>query len=278
MTATCLIPTDGSELSAKVVDPLRALVRGEELRLVLLRVIPAGATAEQEALLDAAQAELNALREQLEADGTVETRIERGDPADRILAVADEVEPTLIAMTSHGRSGLSRMVRGSVAERVLRHAKQPLLICNPKLVQTPKDGFKRILVPLDGSDRSAEILDHVIRLAKAYQSKVTLLRVEPFLYSAMPSPALNPDLWDAEATRASLHPARDRLSAAGVEDITVEAAYGVEAAEILNAANDCDLVVMSTHGRSGPSRWWFGSVAESVLRHCEHPLYVLRSA
>ena len=48
------------------------------------------------------------------------------------------------------------------------------------------------------------------------------------------------------------------------------------AEEILNAAKSADMVCMSTHGRSGLSRWWFGSVAEQVLRTCTAPLLVVR--
>lgn len=276
MTQRCLLPIDGSELSTQVLGPLR-LLAGSIDELTLLRVVPEVTPAEQNDAIDRAEAELQTLAASLDLGGTVKVRVEHGDAADRILCVADDLQPELIAMTSHGRSGLQRVVRGSVAERVLRHAKAPLLLANPH-VEVPPDGYRKLLVPLDGSDRSDAILEHVIRLGQAFQpATVTLLRVEPFLYSALPSPALNPDLWDAETTRATIYPARDRLQAANLE-VKVEAAYGVESAEILQAAHDHDLVVMSTHGRSGPSRWWFGSVAESVLRHCDRPLYVVRSA
>lgn len=273
----CLLPTDGSDLATHVVGPLRRLLGDDLSEVILLRVVPVATASEQGDAIDEATAELQATRDQLGLPGTVTLRVARGDPAEQILAVADEVDARLIAMTSHGRSGIQRVVRGSVAERVLRHAKAPLLVANPT-VEPPTEGYRKLLVPLDGSELSESILDHVLRLAQAFSGcSVTLLRVEPFLYSALPSPALNPDLWDAEATRQTLNPARERLAAAG---LTVEttAAYGVESAEILQAAHDHDLVVMSTHGRSGPSRWWFGSVAETVLRHCDRPLYVVRSA
>ena len=273
----CLLPTDGSDLATHVVGPLRRLLGDDLSEVVLLRVVPATTASEQGDAVDEATAELQATLAQLDLPVTVTLRVARGDPAEQILAVADEVDARLIAMTSHGRSGIQRVIRGSVAERVLRHAKAPLLVANPT-VEPPTEGYRRLLVPLDGSELSESILDHVLSLAQAFSGcSVTLLRVEPFLYSALPSPALNPDLWDAEATRQTLNPARERLEAAG---LTVEtmAAYGVESAEILQAAHDHDLVVMSTHGRSGPSRWWFGSVAETVLRHCDRPLYVVRSA
>ncbi|MBX3468198.1 MAG: universal stress protein [Planctomycetes bacterium] len=59
--------------------------------------------------------------------------------------------------------------------------------------------------------------------------------------------------------------------------VEARAAYGVVAAEVLRAAREADLLAMTTHGRSGVSRWWFGSVAEQVLRHAPCPLLVLRT-
>ena len=76
--------------------------------------------------------------------------------------------------------------------------------------------------------------------------------------------------------REQLTPSLDKLTAAGLT-ATLEVATGYPATEILRAAEDeTDLIALSTHGRSGASRWWFGSVAEQVLRHCEVPLLIQR--
>ena len=74
-----------------------------------------------------------------------------------------------------------------------------------------------------------------------------------------------------------LEPVRRRLEAQGIRARAL-AAYGPEALGILDAADreDVDLVVMSTHGRTGVARWVWGSVAEQVLRHCSRPLLVHR--
>ncbi|MCB1006061.1 MAG: universal stress protein, partial [Acidimicrobiales bacterium] len=113
----------------------------------------------------------------------------------------------------------------------------------------------RILVPLDGSTLSDQILPAVTVLALAYGSKVTLLRVHPMVYTEVPSPLLTGPLWDEQAMRESLETQRQRLAEAGVQ-VEVRAVYGVEVAEILSAADDADLVrylddVTQSLGRTG---------------------------
>ena len=275
-----LVPLDGSELSAQILEPIVPLLKKREQAVVLLRVVPNRGTAvEQSEVLDQAQERLDATVESLSARGLeVSGRLERGEPAETILAVAREVDAGLVAMATHGRSGATRLVRGSVAERVLRECTVPLFLGNPLALQTKAAGdyFERILVPLDGSTHSDQILPIVLVLALAYGSKVTLLRVHPMVYTEIPSPLVTGPLWDEQAMRESLEAQRLQLAKAGV-DVEINAVYGVEAAEILAAADEADLVAMTTHGRSGFSRWWFGSVAESVARHCPCPLLVRRT-
>ncbi|MEZ6188446.1 MAG: universal stress protein [Planctomycetota bacterium] len=275
-----LIPLDGSDLAREILDPITPLLKRRGQSIVLLRVVrERGTAAEQSDALDLAQARLSQTAALLEARGfRVTQRLERGEPAERILEVAREVDAGLVAMATHGRTGASRLMRGSVAERVLREITVPLFVGNPQAMQRKASGeyFERILVPLDGSTLSDQILPAVTVLALAYGSKVTLLRVHPMVYTEVPSPLLTGPLWDEQAMRESLETQRQRLAEAGVQ-VEVRAVYGVEVAEILSAADDADLVAMSTHGRSGFSRWWFGSVAESVIRHCPCPLLVRRT-
>lgn len=271
MAGTVLIPLDGSALSEKVVPAARPLIDALEPDVVLLRVVPREADAEA----DEASVHLLRVQERLARDGArVQARVVRGDAAEQILAYVRAARPDYLVMATHGRGGLSRLVRGSVAERVVRRARVPVLLVNPQVLEEGARPFRRILVPLDGSPLSASILPHVERLARVYGSEVLLLRVEPFTIAVTPSPVLEPP-WDPRAIEASLEEPRRRLEQAGIP-ASVMAAYGGVAVELLRAARDCDLVAMSTHGRGGPSRWWFGSVAEQVVRHCATPLLVLR--
>jgi nucleotide-binding universal stress UspA family protein len=276
-----LVPLDGSKLATRVLQAVKRLPQ-DDVQLTLLRVVDPQAQGEHDrgpAAEVSLKAELEAARSLLGAGVHVEAQLLRGDAAAEIVRYARESGQDLVAMATHGRSGIERWVRGSVAERVLRECEVPLLLCNPYALEPRKDGpFARIVVPLDGSPLADRILPVVEPIALAHGSSVTLLRVEPMVISEIPSPMLEGTLWDPAPLEASLDPQRDRLAAAGVKAVQVKAAYGVVAAEILREAAQGDLLAISTHGRAGVARWWFGSVAEQVLRHATCPLLVLRTA
>ncbi|MBX3466354.1 MAG: universal stress protein [Planctomycetes bacterium] len=283
MSGSVLIPVDGSSLAEKVLGPARPLIEALEADVVLLRVVPTrGTLADVEVEADEAGAALQRLQDRLGREGLrCQAKLVRGDPAEQILTFARALRPDYLAMATHGRSGVSRLVRGSTAERVLRHATAPVLLCNPHVLAGPDEPpagppFRRILVPLDGSDLAAEVLPHVERLARVYGSEVLLLTVEPYEYTLAPTPLVAPPT-DPRALEALVEGPRARLAAAGIPT-SVMTAHGVVPVEVLRAAHACDLVAMTTHGRGGASRWWFGSVAEQVLRHCAAPLLVLRVA
>ena len=270
-----LVPLDGSEASAGILRSAWPLLSEPGLLVELLGVVPTGGAApEVEDAEDRLQAALEATAAELRRRGVeVEVQVARGDPASRILARAVETRPELLVMATHGRSGVSRWVRGSVAERVLRQAGVPLFLANPAALEAGAPAsLQRILVALDGSPLADRILPHVARVASAFGAEVTLLRVEPFVPREA-SPLAQ--TWDPARLRETLVPRAEQLRALGIP-VATQAAYGIEAAEILRAAEQADLVALTTHGRSGPSRWWFGSVAEQVLRECTCPLLILR--
>jgi nucleotide-binding universal stress UspA family protein len=279
MFSKILIPTDGSELSLGILWALRPLVIGAEPEITLLRVLVPG-EEQPEAAAQAAREELAGSQALLKAwNLPVSLRLEvEGDPADQILACAEELSVDLVAMSSHGRSGVTRLVRGSVAERVLRRCTTPLLMWTPDsrgVAEYPL--FRRILVPLDGSEAADQILPDVRGVALACGSEVTLMRVEGALREP-PSRALQPEWWSddrVEQLLSPLTPQRDALAGAGVS-VGRHVSYGDPADRILRAAKKADLVAMTTHGRSGASRWFFGSVAEAVLREADCPLLVRR--
>ena len=258
-----LVPVDGSDLATNMLG-LAVLMAGEgEIRMVR---VTEGPRPDAEAATF-----LEELREKLVVlNANVRWDLEVGDPADRILVIAKEQEPDYIVMATHGETGRSRSVRGSVAERVLRESAVPLLLANPRgLRKLHEHTFDRLLVPLDGSAHADQILEHVEHAAGVLGSKeVILLRVQPASLQAAKT-------FEPEALAATLTPQRERLEAKGLQ-VRVWSALGDEVEEILRAAEEADLVCLCTHGRSGVSRWWFGSVAEQVLRVCERPLLVVR--
>lgn len=266
-----LVPLDGSELAEQILTPLAKFLRREDANLLLVRVVSEASATEQ------AQAELAAVAARLENDGlTVAGSVRVGDPAEQILDAVDELKPDMVAIATHGRSGISRWIRGSVAERVLRGCSVPVLVANPRAATETGPAYPHVLVPLDGSRRSATILPLVEAFAKLHQAEVTLLRVGCHPWAPASADTI-PIVPSKESLLASLEPARAQLEAAGLLRVRTRVEMGDEAESILEAAEGGkSLIAMTTHGRSGTDRWLFGSVAEKVLRHCRCPVLVKR--
>ncbi|HWE35989.1 MAG TPA: universal stress protein [Isosphaeraceae bacterium] len=139
-----LVPVDFSERSRWAFEMARALASNTRTRLVVLHVIDEVHVAEQAVLLDesglltelpaAAPAHLQAIEERLRelyptsATVEVEYRLREGEPAEEAVRQAKGLGCDLIVVGSHGRTGLDRLLLGSVAEAVLRHAPCPVLV------------------------------------------------------------------------------------------------------------------------------------------------------
>lgn len=273
--ARILVPLDGSELALKVLGIVDGLAARGATEVTLLRVAEPRSDADQDhgpaAELDL-ERQARGVREQLGPAVLVRAEVVRGAPAEEIVRFARSTAQDLICMATHGRSGPGRWLRGSVAEAVLRTADVPLLLANPAALERPGGKrFERIVVPLDGSPRAEEVLPAVERVAATCDALIELLIVEPLVVTELPSPP-----WDAAAQALRLQPVVDRLERKGLR-AEARAAYGVVPAELLGAAAEADLLAMTTHGRSGLSRLWSGSVAEQVLRAARCPLLVVRA-
>jgi nucleotide-binding universal stress UspA family protein len=165
-----LVPIDGSEFSERVLPELTGLISPASGDLILLRVghaptVPAGrptrpasadmpipmyettsdaeyaqhpvyASQEWDGLLARINDDLQPIKASLELIGyTVWTAVKFGDPAQAIVNFVEDEDIDLVAMTTHGRSGLSRMWLGSVAEHVLRNVRVPVLLV--RSIETP---------------------------------------------------------------------------------------------------------------------------------------------
>ena len=279
-----LVPLDGSKLADRILGQVRRILLREDAEVRLLRVLPEPLQYEgspaQRKRLEEAQCHLEKHREVLCDQGARVscTTVSSGDPAEKILEYAGKYKPSLIAMSTHGRTGIRRWTRGSVAERVLRGSPFPLLLWNPFRSRTGKQSpprFAKILVPMDGSEQSAGVLPIVAEMARLYESKVLLFYVSELYPVVSEYPVVQLPMTPKEVAKL-LEPYRKRLQGISVRIVTT---IGTPALSILDAAKKegVDLIAMTTHGRSGFSRWAFGSVAEQVLRHCPYPLFVQRT-
>jgi nucleotide-binding universal stress UspA family protein len=142
----------------------------------------------------------------------------------------------------------------------------------------------RILVPLDGSKRAEDILQHVMPLAECFGAKLILLQVVVPVYYAIDPQLSHVDI-DMEATQrqqteasAYLESKLKKLQGNGMEVETV-VAQGSIVETIIDVAQmlDADLIAMASHGRSGLARVFYGSVAAGVLQKVDRPLLLIRS-
>lgn len=199
-----------------------------------------------------------------------------------VINYAQGSDVDLIVMSSHGRSGLSRWRYGSVAAKVLRQAPCAMLVI-PAETETELFTFGRILVPLDGSEMAEQALEPAMAIARAAAAELVLLRVVALPYIAVEflSTERNIEQIEAEASReASAYLQHLKESLAGEHHILIrtETIIGPAADAISDYVNEnnVDIIVMSSHGRSGILLWTYGSVAEKVLLGTDCATMIIR--
>lgn len=292
---TVVVPLDGSELAELVLPHLPNIAPPNQVTVALAQVIEPGRYAlggldfSVPTLLDilreGAREYLARQAEALHARGyRVTTHVLVGDPAFAILDLAEELHADLIAMTTHGRTGFMRLALGSVAERILQKASAPVLLVRERM-DPARTTIKRILAPLDGSVLAEQALAPAQSLAHAHAATLILLRVAPvldeggkqILFADEAAANAQIEQWCADA-ETYLHELAAGLNQAGIHTET-RVALGNPADVIYNTIDDdaIDLVVMGTHGRTGLKRWYFGSVADKVLRGAKCPVLMVRN-
>jgi nucleotide-binding universal stress UspA family protein len=192
-----------------------------------------------------------------------------GHPAEQIVGYAEKQDIDLIIMSTHGRSGIGLWALGSMANKVVRAIERPVVLIRTRGARPDvreKDIWDRMLVSLDGSTESEAVLPYVTELAARLKAEITLLRALPVHFHHLYA--------DAEGY---LQQVAGDIEARGVT-VRIEIRVGGAAEEIVRMADQsqADVVAMSTHGRSGLTRWALGSVAEKVLHAGNTPLLLVR--
>lgn len=283
-----LVPLDGSALSEAIVPIAEALARDHDAELLLLRAVPTRTgrgsdPTEPEVNVGEAERYLARIAAQLHARGFFRVRrsVRHARPEHAISEAAAQDHVDLIAMATHGRSGLGRLLLGSVAESLIRHAPAPVLLVRGQ-PSWGRDRITKILVPLDGSDLSAEILPVVERLAGPLDLAVVLLHaVEPINPAATAEVAARLD----EITAIRQTDAETYLSkvAEDLQGKGIRVRYLIRtggAIEVIGESareEGIGLIAMTTHGRTGLGRLFFGSVAERVVRTSTLPVLLWKA-
>ena len=280
MIRTVLVPLDGSKAAEAVIPYVELIASRTGAAVHLLTVVhdENGATkaAEARAYLEDRAAALRPL--------SGSTNVKSGDEAQVILTEADASDAGLIAMSTHGRSGLMRWVLGSVASKVLHAASRPLLLVRARdQADRPPAAIDRILVPLDGSQVSLSVLPYVEELAEALGASLVLYNAVLPL-DIYPGTELTPvrvgtiidDLLAQGqsflAEVAKEIEARGKVKARSVVTIGFPVDEAVRVAAEVNAG----LIALATHGRSGVNRWVMGSIADGVVRRSSLPCLLVR--
>ncbi len=141
--------------------------------------------------------------------------------------------------------------------------------------------YKKILVPLDGSELAKKALDHAEKLAKVFDAEILLFQVVPFMPIYGSPELVTPLIIDEkqkEAAEKYLTNLAEEVKKRGHKVTSMVRTGQQVAVEIIDFAkeNGVDLIVMYTHGRSGISRWVLGSVALKILTRAETPILLLR--
>ena len=301
MYTKILIPLDGSKTAEKVLPYARFLAGSLKLPVEFLAVVDivemaTHISADRARYLDPmiedsvrnSRQYLNGVAGTFPGANTKCT-LEKGKAEQMIIEAAAADKGTLVTMATHGRSGINRWLLGSVTEKVLRGATNPLLLV--RATEEAKAGggatLKSIVVPLDGSELAEGVLPAVVELAKTLKLAVVLFRAYNIPTTAYAGGegyyAVNyEELLTAMRDEAVdyLEKKTEAVKKLGIVNVSYVAKEGFAADEIISLARKSpdNLIAMCTHGRSGVKRWMLGSVTETVVRHSSDPVLVIRAA
>ncbi|MEO7911780.1 MAG: universal stress protein [Roseiflexaceae bacterium] len=312
---TILVPLDGSALAEQALPYVRMLALLLDARVRLLTVIvdsqhesllaegiaaaygaidPLATLHEREhqalmTLTQHAEGYLDSHAALLRHQGIdTEIDVRCGPAADVIVEAAAGQQIAMIAMATHGYSGLKRWALGSITDKVAHSTTTPVLVVRgTKAAPIEPVTLKRVMVPLDGSPLAAQALPLAADLAERARAELLLMQAVEASIQGYPTiaPLSRPDLMPSEMLGRLRALAGQLLNAqaAMLRDrglpVTTHVVTGHAAEAIIDEAarQSVDLLVISTHGYSGLKRWALGSVTDKVLHAATTPLLLVHA-
>ncbi len=287
MQATILVPLDGSEIGEDALPTATMLARQLDARLQLVHVhkaimliyssdicigqVPTLNTPLDNQCRADEQAYLETTAQRLREQG-LDVAVELlSGPIDAALAQAAVTKQAdLIVMSTHARGGAARMVLGNLADALIRSSATPLVLVQVQdgPPADPVPPFAHILIGLDGSHLSEQVLPIARRLGSAMNSRYTLLNV------------LTPHSTGSQRAAAQNYlnniPHKAELNPATAAAIMLADEHPAAAILAYAQTHAVDLIVLATHGRGGLSRLLYGSVTDSVVQAADRPILVYR--
>jgi len=314
-----LVPLDGSMLAEKALPYAVDLVNTFNAKLLVLRVVEAPGlvtgsleremelTGNAELYLKEVSATLTNPRLKIHIDPEkLETMVVYGNPVQQLAEMAPFEEANLIVMTTHGRSGLSRLVLGSVAGQLLHRSPVPVMLIRPMEVKNDQllvetmlgigepfcacfEAEKcKVVLTLDGNPLSETALEPAIELAQKLGATLHLLSVvfpaPLIIYGDLGGLGYTQSVIDdtgkalIEEDHEYLTSIQKKVAAKGVESV-IAVRSGATAEEIVDYALKikASALVMATHARSEMGHMFLGSVAEEVMRKSHLPVLMVSS-
>lgn len=216
--------------------------------------------------------------------------VRTGKVADEINEVARVRSAGLIAIATRGYTGMKHAFLGSTTERVVRSAPCPVLVVRENEPASAKERarrgrtplqFRKILVPVDFSENSRLGLEYALRFAAEFRASLVIFHsvlAMPYVLGDEYIAREMPDLITNQQEYANEEMEKLRKKVSGKPgDIETEIAFGSPVERITDyvAKKDIDLIIISTHGRSGLQRVLIGSTAERIVRHASCPVLVV---
>jgi len=265
-----LVPLDGSERAEAALSWASAL---PAQRVRLLRVCSEHPEGQEAAEY------LDQLAARFRPPGrAIETRIAYGGPAEAI--VGDAVDADLIVMSTQGAGGGGRLLFGSVADRVARHAPTPTLLLRGGHHPVDTQPVRRIVVALDGSPAAERALPLATLLATRLQVPIHFVTVDDQV-SPRTDQGHGRDAGDQSASHGEKSEAYLEATAASLLALEIvtstEVRSGPAAIEVMAALGTGDLLVVTTHGQGAARRWQIGNVAEKLVRQAAAPVALVRA-
>ena len=206
------------------------------------------------------------------------------DPAAGILEAQQDINADLVVMTTHGRTGLSHLILGSVVENVVRETSGPVFVSRHGEHPSESQAFQKILVPVDITEQSGPALSYARQLAEQYGATVYPLHVVP----AADSDLLLREVYRADPQAPADHVYAEKVAQQKLEELAQTQLSGVQTQLELHVGNDpgrtiietekavgADLLIMATHGFSGMFRLLIRSLTEKMMREADCPVLAL---
>jgi nucleotide-binding universal stress UspA family protein len=196
-----------------------------------------------------------------------ESSVTIGDAAEEITARLEQGDIDLLVLTTHGRSGVARVLMGSVADEVIQQASIPVLLIRPFGKQESEPlSFKKVLVALDGSAEAELSLPYAAAFGKRFNSRLLLLTVPDDLASSSQINNLQNYLNCVSDNLANLDLTTETTVVGTDPGYTI-----LELAE----SEQADMIMLATHGRGDRERFMIGSVADTVLTRSSCPVFLV---